>query len=201
VAIGVRAAQRLIVTGEGQNARVSFADPGGWVADELNSVAVADLMRGSPAPNFGWGRTATGRSREGTFFIDRVGSSVERIASPEASFIDPVTEIGRGRAALFALSGPVASSVSFRRIAMLFGDLVSGAVFAIMSPPETRRQQTFAVTLVNDANQTITLQQLANGIRPDPRFFTFPDGSAGVLLERTGEFFRLTEIQKPNNQP
>jgi hypothetical protein len=39
---------------------------------------------------------------------------------------------------------------------------------------------------------TVTLAGLAGG-RPDPRLFHFPDGSAGILLERTGQFYRLTE--------
>jgi pimeloyl-ACP methyl ester carboxylesterase len=38
---------------------------------------------------------------------------------------------------------------------------------------------------------------LAGGARPEPRLFNCPDGSAGVLLERTGEFFRLTEVVPP----
>jgi hypothetical protein len=42
----------------------------------------------------------------------------------------------------------------------------------------------------------VTLKELAGGERPDPRFFNFPDGTAGVLLERTGAFYKLTE-QRP----
>ena len=30
--------------------------------------------------------------------------------------------------------------------------------------------------------------------RGDPRLFHFPDGQAGVLIERTGVFYKLTEI-------
>jgi len=41
----------------------------------------------------------------------------------------------------------------------------------------------------------VTLSGLAGG-RPDPRFFLFPDGSAGVLIERTGAFYRLTQISQ-----
>ena len=26
-------------------------------------------------------------------------------------------------------------------------------------------------------------------------FFNFPDGSAGVLLERTGEFYRISDVR------
>ena len=30
--------------------------------------------------------------------------------------------------------------------------------------------------------------------RGDPRLFHYPDGTAGVFIERTGVFYRLTEI-------
>ena len=46
------------------------------------------------------------------------------------------------------------------------------------------------------AGQPVTLKALANAPRPDPRFFVFPDGTAGVLLEATGQFFRLTEVSR-----
>lgn len=39
------------------------------------------------------------------------------------------------------------------------------------------------------------VKALGGGGRADVRFFTFPDGIAGVLFERTGEFHRVTEIQ------
>lgn len=42
----------------------------------------------------------------------------------------------------------------------------------------------------------VTLRALAKAPRGDPRFFTFPDGVAGVLLEATGQFFRLTEVPR-----
>ena len=32
------------------------------------------------------------------------------------------------------------------------------------------------------------------GTRVDPRFFLFPNGEAGVLLELTGDFYVLTEF-------
>lgn len=41
-------------------------------------------------------------------------------------------------------------------------------------------------------NQT-SLFELAGG-RADPRFFNFSDGTAGVLLETTGDFYQLTEL-------
>jgi len=51
------------------------------------------------------------------------------------------------------------------------------------------------VTIVDGNTQPVTLKSLTRNERPDPRFFNFPDGSAGVLLERTGEFYRIAEVR------
>ena len=39
------------------------------------------------------------------------------------------------------------------------------------------------------------VKALGGGGRADVRFFTFPDGTAGVLFERTGDFHRVTEMR------
>jgi hypothetical protein len=59
----------------------------------------------------------------------------------------------------------------------------------------TASQSVYRVALVDNAGRAVTLKALADGTRPDPRFFNFPDGRAGVLLETTGEFYRLTEVR------
>jgi hypothetical protein len=41
----------------------------------------------------------------------------------------------------------------------------------------------------------VTLKELAHSDRGDPRFFKFPDGTAGVLLEHSGAFYRVTEVK------
>ena len=195
VGLGVRCVQRLVVTGSGAEARLSFTDPGGWISEELNSVAVAELAGAQPL-NFGWGRGANGKSREGTFYIDPVGNSLERISAPEAGFAEPVAEFGREGAKAVAVSGPVISTVSFGRTTALFGDLVSGSIYAVTSPLTVKRQPVYRVALADREGRTVTLSGLAGSARPDPRFFNFPDGTACVLLERTGMFYKLTE-QRP----
>ena len=192
VGLGVRCVQRLTVSGTGSDARLNFTDPGGWISEELNSVAVTDLAGGQPL-NFGWGRGADRKSREGTFVIDPVGNSLERISAPEAGFAEPVAEFGREGAKAVAVSGPVISTTSFGRITALFGDLVSGSVYAVTSPLTVKRQPVYRAALVDREGRTVTLSGLAGGGRPDPRFFNFPDGTAGVLLERTGMFYKLTD--------
>jgi hypothetical protein len=50
------------------------------------------------------------------------------------------------------------------------------------------------VQLIDAQQHPITLKELAGVERPDPRFFRCPDGTAGVLIERTGQFYRMTEV-------
>lgn len=196
VAVGVRACQRLTIDTFDGDVRLSFVDPGGWVSEELDSVRLADLEGATPL-NFGWGRAASdGRSREGTFYIDRTGNSTAKAPLDEPGFIQPVAEFGREKATQVAVSGPVHSTTSFQTITFLFGDLVSGAVYAVTGPPSTLHQPVLAVSLVDGQGQPVSLTALAKAQRGDPRFFTFPDGAAGVLLEATGQFFRLTELPR-----
>ena len=194
VARGVRNAQRLVVTGEGDDARLMFIDDGGWVAEELNGIRLRELLTANPPVNFGWGRHEDGRSREGTFYIDQLGNSVGKIPAAEPGFAEPIADFGRVTTEPFGGSGPVISQRSFTRITALFGDLVGGAVFAITGPLSQTRQEVFHVRLVDEQGRTITLKGLSGGVRPDPRFFNYPDGTAGVLIESTGQFYRLTEV-------
>jgi hypothetical protein len=68
----------------------------------------------------------------------------------------------------------------------------------VTSPLIVKRQPVYRVGLVTADGKPVTLKELAGGERPDPRFFNFPDGTAGMLLERTGAFYKLTE-QKPGS--
>jgi hypothetical protein len=195
LAVGVRNAQRLTLDTFDDGPRVSFADPGGWVSEEINSVRLAELLEHPPL-NFGWGRSkADGRSREGTIFIDHGGNATERIPADDPGFLAPVAEFGREREVKVAASGPVSSRASFTRITFLFGDLLSGAVYAVTGPPSVVRQPVYRVALVDSSGQPVTLKELAHSDRGDPRFFKFPDGTAGVLLEHSGAFYRLTEVK------
>jgi hypothetical protein len=194
VARGIRNAQRLAVDPNGGDPYLVFADIGGWVAEELNGMRLTELLGGGSTPNVGWGRNIDAKAREGWFYIDPTGIAVGVAPRPEFGFIQPIAQFGREGADAIAVSGPVVSQQSFIQIRSLFGDLVSGAVYAIAGAPSLRGQTVFRVGLRDSNSQTVTLKGLAGGDRPDPRFFNFPDGTAGVLLERTGEFFRLTEL-------
>ena len=134
------------------------------------------------------------KAREGTFYIGPTGNAVAVAPDAEPGFQQPVAEFGREGAVAFAVSGPVSSTQSFTRITSLFGDLVSGSVYAITGALPAMKQPVVRVSLFDSGLQPITLAGLTGRLRPDPRFFNFPDGSAGVLLERTGAFYRLTEL-------
>ena len=61
VGLGVRAAQRLAVYTFDGEPWVTFVDPGGWVAEEVNAVRVNDLIANPSRLNFGWARHPCGR--------------------------------------------------------------------------------------------------------------------------------------------
>jgi hypothetical protein len=191
-ALGVRSPQRLAIYRMGDVSWLTFTDPGGWVSEEVNAVPLTDLKPGS-LPNFGWGRQADGKGREGTFEIDARGNASGRIGAEETRFVPPVSEYGRPGPVPIAVSGPTYSA-SFSRITLLFGDLVSGKVYVTTESLDKRRQLPREVSLVTSDGKPTTLRELAGQARPDPRFFTFPDGAAGILLERTGVLYRVTEV-------
>ena len=194
VARGVRNVQRLVVYGAGAGARLDFIDLGGWVAEELNSIPIARLLADAATNHFGWGvHRADRRAREGTFMIDAGGRATGPTPMPDPGFLQPVAQFGREKSPKVAGSGPVSSATSLTRITSLFGDLISGAVYATTAPLSRTGQEVVRVTLVDQSGAPVTLTGLAGG-RPDPRFFNFPDGAAGVLLERTGALYRLTEL-------
>jgi hypothetical protein len=195
LASGVRNVQRLFVNPNSGDPRLEFADLGGNIAEEFNSVRVADLLV-APIENFGWGRNAGDNlAREGTFYIDPSGAVTGTAPTPEAGFVQPIAQFGREGAQLVAVTGTVSSTASFTNISALFGDLVSGNVLAVIGAPGTPGQTVYRVNLVDSSLAPVTLTGLAGG-RPDPRIFLFADGTAGVLLERTGAFYRLTQISQ-----
>ena len=190
VALGVRNPQRLDLGVREGEMYVDFADMGGSVSEELNSIRLTDLLQAGRTNNFGWGRNADGRAREGSFYIDAGGKATGRVPEAgEQGFLAPVAEVGRGARPAFGLSGSVAPPTA-SGASMLAADLVSGDMFALAASRQSRAQAMTRVELRAGGAQT-SLHQLAKNERPDPRFFYFPNGAPGVLIEKTGEFFRL----------
>ena len=190
---------------------VGFADIGGVTAEEINYIHLEDLLDTSVIENFGWGRNSDGLAREGTFYIDPgiplvldTQPPVNGTApSPESGFIQPQAQYGRNDPnGGIAVSGPVTSPTSFNSITGLFSDLSSGIVYATTDPLTDTDVDVFKVNLIDENDSPIdSLQDLLGG-RADPRFFQFPDGTAGVLLEATGDFYRITEeVSIDNSNP
>ena len=194
LAKGIRNVQRLEISQRDENSYLDFVDIGRDIAEELNRVLLSDLLDSATIENFGWGRNAAdGRAREGTFYIDPSGNAVDEAPVGEAGFSQPLAQWGRETQTLVAATGPVGSSMFFSNIDILFGDLVSGTVYAIRDTTAGIAPEVLRVNLLDDGLQATSLTELAGG-RPDPRFFKFPDGSAGVLLERSGDFYGMAEI-------
>lgn len=200
VAKGVRNVQRL-TWADADRSTVAFSDLGGVVAEEVNTVPLDDLLDLGTVENFGWGRNADGNAREGTFYIDTgtplitgTPEALGRAPLGEAGFLQPYAEWGREDARTAAISGPVFAPISFQNIEALFGDLGSGRLFATRTGVEDGPASVFAVNVVDASGAPTDLLSLSGFARADVRFFNFVDGGAGVLLERAGAAYRLTEL-------
>ena len=187
---------------------IAFTDIGGVTAEEVNFISWSDFLDTSTIENFGWGRNADGFAREGTFYVNegvpfKLGDQPAAVGAapvPEAGFRQPLAQYGRGLLSPFnfvAASGPVVSNRSFREISLIMGDLANGEVYATTDKITATDAPLFLVNLVDENGASLgpnnSLNDLAGG-RVDPRFFLFPNGEAGVLLEATGDFYRLTEF-------
>ena len=201
---GLRNVQHIQRTAEPSG--IAFADIGGVTAEEVNFISWSDVLDTTTIENFGWGRNADGYAREGTFYVGpgvsfRLGdqpAAVGEAPVPEAGFVQPLAQYGRGALSPFnfvAASGPAVSNKSFKEISLIFGDLANGEVYATTDKITGTDVPVFLVNLVDAEGNAIgnSLNALAGG-RVDPRFFLFPNGEAGVLLEATGDYYRLTEL-------
>jgi hypothetical protein len=202
-AMGLRNVQHIQRTVEPSG--IAFADIGGVTAEEVNFISWSDVLDTSTIANFGWGRNADGLAREGTFYVGegvpfKLGDEPAAVGVapvPEPGFVQPLAQYGRGALSPFtfvAASGPVVSNKSFHMISLLMGDLASGEVYATTDKIDGTDVPLYFVNLVNPDGSAIgnSLNALTGG-RVDPRFFLFPNGEAGVLLEATGDYYRLTE--------
>ena len=205
VAKGLRNVQHIQSTVEPSG--LAFTDIGGVTAEEVNFISWSDALDTSTVENFGWGRAADGFAREGTFHVGpgvafQQGDQPAATGAapvPEPGFRQPLGQYGRAELSPFsfaAASGPVVSDESFREISLVLGDLPSGEVYATTDGITGTDVPLRRVNLVDVDGVPVgpnnSLNDLAGG-RSDPRFFRFPDGRAGVLLEATGAFYVLTE--------
>lgn len=191
---------------------IAFTDIGGVTAEEVNFIPWKDFIDTSTIENFGWGRNPDGLAREGTFYVSegqpfKLGdepASVGEAPVPEPGFRQPLAQYGRNPMSPFtpvAVSGPVVTRRSFKEISLAMGDLASGEVYATTDKITGTNIELFVVNLIDESGEPVGTSNSLNDLvgpdpetnRSDPRFFVFPNGEAGVLLEATGGFFVLTE--------
>ena len=201
VASGLRNVQRLTFLDSSQDSIV-FSDVGWRVAEEINRIAVADLVDTDRIENFGWGVAADGLAREGSFYVndgpEPVAEAIGAAPIGEPGFEQPFAQFGRdGAPGFFAVSGPVASAFSFDRIGLLFGDLANGGLYATLSGADGILNEVFSVSVLADDGSLTDLPGLLGTGRDDMRFFNFPDLGAGILFERSGQLFRIAEVALP----
>lgn len=77
---------------------------------------------------------------------------------------------------------------------MLFGDLVKGTLYATVSSGLDVLNTVFKMGVTDGVGGTNTLADFLGVARADLRFFNVADGGAGVLLERTGQAYRISEV-------
>lgn len=179
---------------------IGLTDIGGVTAEEVNYIKLGDLLKTRVIENFGWGRAADGLAREGTFYISPglpLGfgePATNGIApSPEAGFLQPHAQYGRNDPfGGVAINGPV-TSTRFDEITGVFTDLASGFLYATTANINAVDAPVHLVNLVLDDGTPIANFDALAGGRADARLFNLPDGSAGVLIEATGDYYRLTE--------
>mmetsp|Transcript_11071 Transcript_11071/g.18472 ORF Transcript_11071/g.18472 Transcript_11071/m.18472 type:complete len:121 (-) Transcript_11071:127-489(-) len=117
-------------------------------------------------------------------------------------------QFGPAGPGFFAISSALVSSKSFDTIKVAATEFNSGIFVAGFEEFDGSTIEAFLVKIYKDDGAG-GLMELKNGFndlvmeslnvdresaRGDPRFFRYPDGTAGVLIERTGVFYKLEEI-------
>lgn len=217
VAKGVRNPQQMrIFRREGQTL-LGFMDIGGATAEEVNAYPLKKIVRAKLIQNFGWGRNQEdGKAREGTFYIGP-GNGLTLDEPPceesapigEAGFIQPWIQCGRSPTDFFyAISSFAVPTKGLKKLKLVWSEINTGMLLGTKENPEfgskykgpaksfkIRLYDTSANELKNGFNDLVKEELGEVGYyRGDPRLFHYPDGSAGVFIERTGVFYKLEEV-------
>jgi len=191
-----------------------FMDIGGVTAEEVNAVSMEDILDTSTIENFGWGRNQIdGKAREGTFYIAPGYGAVlgdqpaceSPIASPEEGYIHPWIQFGRTEFDFYyGICSFVVSDESFNKLSLVWTEFNTGNVlgttesYSSDGPSKGYKinlYDTDMTPLPSGFNDLVKEELGEVGYyRGDPRLFHYPDGTAGVFIERTGVFYKLTEI-------
>lgn len=133
----------------------------------------------------------------------------------KAGFILPYLQFGRGRdengnfILFFAIASVVAPSQGFNLIKVLSTEFNTGLLIAALDDYVLNEPSEGQIVKLYKENASGTMVDIGGfnrlvkdklsltddeSSRGDARLFRYPDGSAGVFIERTGEFFKLEEI-------
>ena len=208
VAEGVRNVQQ-ITWADSTQTQIAFSDIGWRAAEEINVIDLADLLDTSTVENFGWGIAADGLAREGMFYVGYDGSGTAEVNATvlgeaplgEAGFVQPYAQFGRedlSYSNLFAVTGPV-TSADFMQIGLLFGDIADGNLFATLKDASADvLNDVFKVWALEDDGSRVSLADWfsvrLSDARINLRLFTFTDGSVGLISERSGMIYALSEV-------
>lgn len=210
-------------SGEGYDERdfLVFADIGAVTAEEVNAVYVKDLLDTNHIENFGWGRnTHDGKAREGTFYIEQGGGGLlpgeppfkGDAPVPEGGYMQPWVQFGRTATDFFfAIAGFAVSDVSFDKLKLVWTEFNTGLIMGTTKKYSFKNYsgpvKGYKIKLFNKAgkylenglNDLVAEELGGDAERGDGRMFHYPDGTAGVFIERTGAFYKLEEIDISDN--
>jgi len=192
-----------------------FMDIGGVTAEEVNAVSMEDILDTSTIENFGWGRNQIdGKTREGTFYVAPGTGGVlggnpaceSPISSPEEGYTLPWIQFGRTPEDFYyGISSFVISDKSFDKLKLVWTEFNTGHVLGTtesynsVKPSKGYKIKLFDADMAPldmGFNDLVKKELGEVGFyRGDPRLFHYPDGTAGVFIERTGAFYKITEIE------
>lgn len=218
VAKGIRNPQQFQHSKKGD--KLYFMDIGGVTAEEVNAIKVKDLMyprSNKQLPNFGWGRNIhDGKAREGTFYMGPGDAGIlsteppceEKAPSPDFGYIQPWIQFGRSaQDAYYAISGFAVPETNVDKVKLIFTEFNTGYLMGttrkFRNGKGVVKSHKFRMYYdgeeVNSINDVTAIEMNTTSTRCDPRMFTHTDGSAGLLVERSGAYYKLTEIEINEN--
>lgn len=193
---------------------VAWMEIGGVTAEEVNAISL-DKILDSHIYNYGWGRNMyDGKAREGTFYVNAgIGgvlgtqpSCKENAPAGEPGYVQPWIQFGRTPTDFFyGISSLAIPTAGNDKLNLLWSEFNTGKILGTdkkfvegASPATSYKIKIFdadGVYLENGLNDLVKAELGEVGFyRGDPRLFHYPDGQAGVFIERTGVFYKLTEI-------
>jgi len=198
---------------------LAFMDIGGVTAESINAKPLDKILDTSVIDNFGWGRSIIdGKAREGTFYVNPGNGGVlggepsceSNAPSPEAGYIQPWIQFGRTATdSYYAISSLSIPSKAINKVQLLWSEFNTGHIMGTeeffkptykgySGPSKAYKFKVYDtnMTLLEGSLNDLVKEELGEVgyYRGDARLFTYPDGQAGAFIERTGVFYKLTEI-------